>query len=74
MDKYYDVQRSKTDKKVSIAVTFSKDHVLQWWNNKKEQELEVAANLIWMGFKELFVESLHWSTKNCMRNKLGANE
>lgn len=56
MDKYYDVQRSKTDKKVSIAVTFSKDHVLQWWSNKKEQELEVAANLIWMGFKELFGE------------------
>jgi hypothetical protein len=35
MDNYYDVQRPEEDDKVSIAVTFLKDHALQWWTSKK---------------------------------------
>ena len=56
MDNYYDVQRPEEDDKVSIAVTFLKDHALQWWTSKKEQEPELAANLTWVGFKELLVD------------------
>src|ERR1700738_1744885 len=56
MDNYYDVQRPDEDDKVSIAVTFLKDHALQWWTSKKEQEPEVAASLTWIGFKELLVD------------------
>jgi hypothetical protein len=37
-------------------VTFLKDHALQWWTGRKEQEPELAANLTWVGFKELFVD------------------
>jgi hypothetical protein len=33
IDNYYDVQKPKEDNKVSIAVTFWKDHVLQWWGS-----------------------------------------
>ena len=56
MDNYYDVQRPEEDEKVSIAVTFLKDHALQWWTSEKKQELKVAANLTWIGFKELLVD------------------
>jgi hypothetical protein len=56
MENYYDVQRPEEDNKVSIAVTFLKDHALQWWTSKKKQEPELAANLTWVGFKELFVD------------------
>ena len=56
MDNYYDVQRPEEDDKVSIAVTFLKDHALQWWTCKKEQEPEVVAGLTWVGFKELLVD------------------
>ena len=56
MDNYYDVQKPEEGDKVSIAVTFLKDHALQWWTSKKEQEPEMVANLTWVGFKELFVE------------------
>ena len=33
---YYDVQRPHKGDKVSIAMTFLKDHALQWWTSKKE--------------------------------------
>ena len=56
MNNYYDVQKPKEEGKVSIAVTFLKDHALQWWTSKKEQELEMVASLTWVGFKELIVE------------------
>ena len=56
MDNYYDVQKPEEGDKVSIAVTFLKDHALQWWTSKKEQEPEMVANLTWVGFKELLVE------------------
>ena len=56
MDNYYDVQRPEEDDKVSIAVTFLKDHALQWWTCKKEQEPEVVVGLTWVRFKELFVD------------------
>ena len=55
MDNYYDVQKPEEGDKVSIAVTFLKDHALQWWTSKKEQEPEMVANLTWVGFKELLV-------------------
>ena len=38
MDNYYDVQKPEEGDKVSIVVTFLKDHALQWWTSKKEQE------------------------------------
>jgi hypothetical protein len=56
MDNYYDVQRPHEDDKVSIAMIFLKDHALQWWMSKNEQELELAANLTWVDFKELLVD------------------
>ena len=56
MDNYYDVQKPEEEDKVSIAVTFLKDHALQWWTSKKEQEPEVVASLTWAGFKELLCE------------------
>jgi hypothetical protein len=56
MDNYYDVRRPKEDDKVSIAVTFLKDYALQWWTSKKIQELKLATNLTWVGFKELLVD------------------
>ena len=56
MDNYYDVQKPKEGDKVSIVVTFLKDHALQWWTSKKEQEPEMVASLTWVGFKELLVE------------------
>jgi hypothetical protein len=36
IDNYYNVQRPEEDDKVSIAVTFLKDHALQWWTSKKK--------------------------------------
>ena len=36
MDNYYDIQKPDDEDKVSIAVTFLKDHVLQWWTSKNE--------------------------------------
>ena len=45
MDNYYDVQNPEEGDKVSIAVIFLKDHALQWWTSKKEQELEMVARL-----------------------------
>jgi hypothetical protein len=56
MNNYYNVQRPEEDDKVSIVVTFLKDHALQWWTSKKKQEPELAANLTWVGFKELLVD------------------
>ena len=56
MDNYYDVQKPEAGDKVSIAVTFLKDHALHWWTSKKEQEPKMVANLTWVGFKELLVE------------------
>jgi hypothetical protein len=34
MDNYYDVQRPKRDNKVSKALTFVIDHLLEWWTRK----------------------------------------
>jgi hypothetical protein len=34
MDNYYDVERPKKDNKVSKAVTFVIDHLLEWWTSK----------------------------------------
>ena len=31
IDNYYDFQRLENDNKVSVAVTFLKNHMLQWW-------------------------------------------
>lgn len=56
MDNYYDVQKPDEEDKVSIAVTFLKDHALQWWTSKKEQEPELVANLTWVGFKDMLSE------------------
>jgi hypothetical protein len=56
MDNYYDVQKPDEEDKVSIAVTFFKDHALQWWTSKKEQEPELVANLTWVGFKDMLSE------------------
>ena len=55
-DNYYDVQEPEEEDKVSIAVTFLKEHALWWWISKKEQEPEMVASLTWIGFKELLVE------------------
>ena len=57
MENYYDVQRLKVDDKLAIVVIFLKDHAINWWSIKNAQELEVVANLIWVVFKELVVES-----------------
>jgi c-di-AMP phosphodiesterase-like protein len=38
MDNYYDVQRPERDTKVSKAVTFVIDHVLEWWTSKNVYE------------------------------------
>ncbi|MGH3053573.1 MAG: hypothetical protein ACRDL7_01175, partial [Gaiellaceae bacterium] len=56
MDNYYDVQKPEEEDKVSIAVTFLKEHALQWWTSKKEQEPELVANLTWDGFKDMLSE------------------
>jgi len=56
MDNYYDVQKPDDEDKVSIAVTFLKDHALQWWTSKKEQEPDLVANLTWVGFKDMLSE------------------
>ena len=56
MDNYYDGQKPKEGDKVSIAVTFLKDHALHWWTSKKEQESEMVASLTWVGFKEVLFE------------------
>jgi hypothetical protein len=56
MDNYYDVQKPDEEDKVSIAVTFLKDHALQWWTSKKEQEPKLVANLTWVGFKDMLSE------------------
>ena len=56
MDNYYDVQKPDEDDKVPIAVTFLKDHALQWWTSKKEQDAELVTSLTWNGFKELLSE------------------
>jgi hypothetical protein len=45
MDNYYDAQKWDDEDKVSIVVTFLKDHALQWWTSKKEQQPELVANL-----------------------------
>ena len=55
-DNYYDVQKLKEGEKVSIVVTFLKNHALQWWTSKKEQKFEMVASLTWIGFKELLIE------------------
>jgi hypothetical protein len=34
MDNYYDVQRPKRDNKVSKALTFVIEHLLEWWTSK----------------------------------------
>jgi hypothetical protein len=56
MDTYYDVQRPERDNKVSKAVTFVIDHVLEWWTSKNAYEPKVVASLNWVGFMELLVE------------------
>ena len=44
MDNYYDVQKPKEEDKVSNAITFLKEHVLQWLTSKKEQEPEMVTS------------------------------
>jgi hypothetical protein len=53
MDNYYYVQKLDEEDKVSIADTFLKDHALQWWTSKKDQEPKLVATLTWVTFKEL---------------------
>jgi hypothetical protein len=53
MDNYYDVQKPDNEDKVSIAVSFLKDHALHWWTSKKEQEPELLANMTWVVFRKL---------------------
>ena len=74
MDNYYDVQKPEEDDKVAIAVTFLKDHALQWWTSKKEQDMELVASLTWNGFKELLSERFTPEYQGVERgNELGAN-
>jgi CRISPR/Cas system-associated endonuclease Cas3-HD len=53
IDNYYNVQKLDDEDKVSIVITFLKDHALQWWTSKKKQESELVANLTWVIFQEL---------------------
>jgi hypothetical protein len=45
MDNYYNVQKSDEEDMASIAVIILKDHALQWWTSKKEQEPELVESL-----------------------------
>lgn len=44
------------DKKVSITITFLKDHRFNGRQVKKKEMLEVVAILTWVGFKVLLVD------------------
>jgi hypothetical protein len=52
VDNYYDVQKLDKEDKISIDLTFLKDHALQWLTSKKKQESEVVISLTWTSFKD----------------------
>ena len=53
LELYFEAQRALEGDKITIAVTFLKDHALFWWTHFRSESPEVVDNLTWPGFKEL---------------------
>ena len=53
LELYFEAQRALEEDKITIAVTFLKDHALLWWTHFRSESPEVVDNLTWPGFKEL---------------------
>lgn len=53
LELYFEAQRALEGDKITIAVTFLKEHALLWWTHFREESPQVMDNLTWPGFKEL---------------------
>jgi hypothetical protein len=51
LELYFEAQRAREEDKITIAVTFLKEHALLWWTRYRDENAGVVSNLTWTGFK-----------------------
>ena len=51
LELYFEAQRAREEDKITIAVTFLKEHALLWWTRYRDENAGVVSNLTWAGFK-----------------------